>query len=130
MNPYPIKIKFTPAEWRVIEDRLAVADAIADSLTDYPEGEEELAVNASREEIVSAVHGILGPEVALENELELAILRDAIEGSTMPAKALDAIDYSCDPEQEAWGRGVRRACREVEHKFEQATGIEARFPKA
>lgn len=129
MNPYPIKIKFTPAEWRVIEDRLAVADAIADALTDFAEGEEP-AVPNSRDEVIDAVHTMLGPEVVLENELDVAVLQDAIDGSTAPYKAREAVDWGNDDEQRSWGRGVLRCLASIERKFEQATGIEARFPRA
>jgi hypothetical protein len=125
---YPITINFTPAEWQVIEHRLAVPDAIAEALTDAEEGEEP-ALPVHRDEVADAALNMSGPVVTLVDDIDLEVLRDAIEGSTMPAITLDAIELSGESTEEAWGRNTRRHFKAIERKFEAATGIEARFPR-
>lgn len=126
---YPVTINFTPGEWRIIEHRLAAPDAIADALTDAAEGEEPV-LPVHRDEIDDAARTMTGPDVTLVDDIDLEVLRDAIEGSTMPAITLDAIELSGDPKEEAWGRSTRRHFKAIERKFGEATGVAVHFPKA
>lgn len=123
---YPVTINFTPAEWRVIEHRLAVPDAIADALTDAEEGEEPV-LPVHRDEVADAARDMIGPDVTLVDDIDLEVLRDAIEGSTMPYLVFDLFHGTED--EARYARSRQRNFKTIERKFAEATGVEARFPK-
>ncbi len=120
---YPITIQFTPTEWYIVEDRLAVPDAIAEALTEDDD-------SLDRDSVSDAARWlwIRGREVTLNDPIDLLVFTDAIEGSTMPAKLQDEV---------MWGdNATAKACRaklrhipKIESKLKAAglTGI--RFPK-
>jgi hypothetical protein len=124
---YPIKINFTPAEFAIIADRLDLCDCIADALTgDMEYGQER---DLERDIIMTAAVALTGPTVTLYDDRDLAILENAIDGSTIPYKAKDCLEEGGTEAEQAWARSVRRHFKAIERKFEAATGIEARFPR-
>ena len=125
---YPVTINFTPAEWQVIEHRLAVPDAIADALTEAEDGEEP-TLPVHRDEVADAAKTMSGPVVTLIDDIDLEVLRDAIEGSTVPYATKDAIQYGAEDEAKQ-ARSTRRHFKSIERKFGEATGVAAHFPKA
>lgn len=125
---YPVTINFTPAEWRVIEHRLAVPDAIADALTDAEEGEEPV-LPVHRDEVADAALNMSGPDVTLVDDIDLEVLRDAIEGSTVPYATKDAIHYGAENEVRQ-AHSTRRNFKSIERKFGEATGVAVHFPKS
>lgn len=125
---YPITIIFTPGEFAILEDRLNLGDCIADALTDFEEGDKP-TVTADRDTIEERASRITGPIVTLADELDLAILADAIHGSTIPYKAKDALELGGTEEESRWARAARRHFKAIEQKFTAATGEEAHFPK-
>lgn len=118
----PITIKFTPSEWSLIEDRLQVPDAIAECLT---EDDKTLDHDAVYDAAYAMSH--MGPEITVNNEIELAVLIDAVEGSTMPAKLKDAVMYGDDAEAKT-ARPMLRHISKIEAKLAAAC-INAHFPK-
>jgi hypothetical protein len=121
---YPKTIKFTPGEWKLIEDRLTVPDAIAEAMTDNDAalpGDKERFHDAA---VFMALHG---PEVTLEGTYDRGVLEDAVEGSTMPAKLADQIQYG-SPAAQREARGLARQIAKVERRLAEI-GIHVRFPK-
>lgn len=107
-------IRFSPTDCEVILDRLTVPDALAEALTDVPEGEP--GPDYSAEDVLEAaatLERVFRGELLLARRLtpvEADTLADAIEGSTWAARA--------------WGRHARaelgpgtfdRILREIEH---------------
>ena len=125
-SKFPISIKFTPGEWVVISDRLEIGECIAEALTDDMEAE---AAEVYSAEYQAAARRLLyaGPDCEIANNYELLVLQDAIEGSTMPYKAFDMIQYGNDSEKAA-GKSYRRHFANVEKKLADAGYPETRFP--
>ena len=74
---------FTKSEWRILEHRLEVPDAIADAISDSDEYDYE--------EVFSRAEKLLRGSIKNFNSLDLAILRDCCEGSTFFCNAEDAV---------------------------------------
>lgn len=125
-SKFPIRISFTPGEWYVISDRLEIGECIAEALTDGMEpGAAEVYSNEYEAAAERLLHG--GPVCEVRNNYELLALQDAIEGSTMPYKAFDMIQYGNDSEKAA-GKSYRRHFANVEKKLAEAGYPETRFP--
>jgi len=122
---YPQTIKFTPGEWKLIEDRLAVPCAIAETLT----SDEETYIKGDEEHYYAAAYnmGVNGPEVTLNGTYDRDVLEDAVEGSTMFAKLADQIQYG-SPAAQREARGLARQIAKVERRLAEI-GIHVRFPK-
>lgn len=118
----PITIKFTPTEWSLIADRLQVPCAIAECLTGDDETLDHDAVHDSAYKMA-----LNGPEITVNTEIDLAVLVDAVEGSTMPYKLKDAVQYGCESEAKI-ARSMLRHISKIETKL-AAAGISAKFPK-
>ena len=121
---YPKTIKFTTAEWRLIEDRLAVPCAIADSLTD-----DEDVPDLDKDDIIDRARAMYFQEsdVTLRDDLDRAVLEDAVAGSTMPAKLQDQIERG-SPAGHREARWLKRQISKVEKRLAEI-GIHVQFPK-
>ena len=119
----PITIKFTPGEWDILSDRLYLADAIAEALTDET-GDKRLHLTYQGRAQIMALNG---SPVRLNDQRDIDVLVDAVEGSTMPARLRDTINYGEADEKRA-ARAQMRHFKNIEAKL-AAAGIEAHFPK-
>lgn len=120
---YPMTIKFTPGEWKLIEDRLAVPCAIAEAMTDN-----DAAMPGDKERFHDAAYDmwVHGPEVTLRGTYDRAVLEDAVEGSTMPYKLAAQIMYG-SPAAQREGRWLKKQMVKVERRLAEI-GIHVRFP--
>ena len=87
------KVVFTKQEWEIIEHRLDSTDAIAEALTDCCEDESPVVLE-SYNEVESRVYEISEKgqsEIDWESALDMAILRDAIDGNTAMVDIQDAV---------------------------------------
>jgi hypothetical protein len=71
-----MNITFTPGEITVLQHRLAVPDAIADSLSDFYTGDDivETAMQLDKKLVAGQATDL--------NELEVQVLRDCVDSST------------------------------------------------
>lgn len=119
-------IKFTSREAYLLRDRLAVADAMLEALTDYdplhdpepPYTQDELedSINALTRELESHV-----PTVTIRTKVDEAVLVEAIEGATVMYRFADAYEFEQITKEE-WAK-YKRDARSIERKL-KAAGIE------
>ena len=90
-------MKLTPTENEILLHRLAVPDALADTLTDCAEGESPALPDVSREyveQVAAELHEAMQARAFIPSVLtptERAILADCVEGSTFFGNIEDAV---------------------------------------
>lgn len=126
MSKFPIVINFTSAQWPLILDRLEAPCAIVNALTDYEEGDDRPVPD--NVEIWDRIRDMaLDQRVTIRDQLDLDILIDAVEGSTMPAKLKDVVE-SGTPHGQREARWMLKQIKPLERML-HAAGVEATFPK-
>lgn len=120
---FPIKIDFTTKEWEIIADRLGLPDCLADALEGVEEGYTREAIEAAAERLHTQ-----GRNLTIANQLEWAVFEDSIDGSTFPARIVDARTYGT-PKERDWGRGMNKVTLNIERKVLDVSGIQVLFPK-
>jgi len=112
---FPITYKFTRLEWSLISDRLETPCCIAEALEEHYPGED----------IIQRCDDLLdykpGAVLLIKDEIDAAILDDAIDGSNAVHTIAPAVDYGDKTRQEALVLYAAAA------RVEKKTG--ARFPR-
>lgn len=126
MNRFPIVINFSSAQWPLIFDRLDAPCAIVNALTDHEEGDDR--PEPDNTEIWDRIRDMaLDQRVTIRDQLDLDILIDAVEGSTMPAKLKDVAERGT-PHGQREARWMLKQIKPLERML-NAAGVEAVFPK-
>jgi hypothetical protein len=126
MNKFPIVINFTSTQWPLVFDRLDAPCAIVNALTDHEEGDDR--PEPDNTEIWDRIRDMaLDQRVTIRDQLDLDILIDAVEGSIMPAKLKDQLNFGTSAEI----REARLMLRQIKplERMLFAAGIDAVFPK-
>ena len=94
-STFPQTYKFTRIEWSLISDRLETPCCIAEALEEH----------CSSEDIIQRCDHLLdykpGAVLSIQDEVDAAILADAIDGSNAVHTIAPAVDYGDKTRQEA-----------------------------
>lgn len=128
-----MKLRFTAAEWAIIEHRLTLDDCLADVLSDtydwdWEETREKVSNFYRRLRSFFQAHGEVEFEVNDLTEVEREALIDCVDGSTWFASSENAVASG----EISWGRLMaQRQCAERIEKKMEAAGLKTTgFPMA
>jgi hypothetical protein len=113
-------IKFTPLEWEILQHRLDVPCAIADALFETYDEKTDSIIDDPRwtwDNVHDRAETLTQENIDLDNELDMAILYDAIDGSTYFCNMKEALDFG------EISKGKYMSYHKAANSIENKTGV-------